>query len=832
MKRTLALFTAALLAATAAPPPSSAQSSDDGAALGVARISLTNGDVTTKRGDSGDWVAASVNTPLVEGDVVETGPGSRVEIQLDYSNLIRLDGSSTLEIAELGDRQFRVRLLDGRATYSELRGGEADVDIETPFVAVRPRENGRYEIETRPGETVLQVRRGEAEVASPDGVKRVKKGDMLVIRQDENGNLDMREARDEPSGEWDEWNERRDERLSKSESYKYVSRSVTGADDLDYYGDWDYTSGYGNVWYPRVNAGWTPYRDGRWTWVDYYGWSWVGYEPWGWAPYHYGRWFHHPNRGWGWWPGARHGSYRWRPALVAFFGYSGRNFSVGVGFGYGNVGWVPLAPYETYYPWYGRGGYGGGYGGGRRGGHNTIIVDNSVNIYNNYRNARIHNGVTVVDANGFSRGQINNPRSLRGEELQRASLMRGQIPVVPERGSQGHMVNRSARGDSVAARAANVRTYSRAGNGVRTANARPERGSFDQQRSQVATSLRDFRSNPGAASSGVRGGDRGTAGSVRSGAPSSARGGVAETGARGSVRSSGNDSGWRSAGDPARNSTGSVRTPSSTPRTPGVDSSSSRVNRSDAVGSSSRTAAAPNRSRTDSSTRSLPERSTSRVDRGSASTSDRDASQPIVRSRSGSSFPSSGSSRVDRGGGSSSRSTPSVPQRSSSRVDRSSSSGGGRGPSTVIRSRSSSPSPSPSRVDRSGGSSRSAPSVPQRSSSRVDRSSSGSNRGSSPLIRSRSGNSAPSRSSSRVDRSPSVSPSRAPSSSRPSMSAPQRSRSSAPSMRSAPSRGGGGSVSRPSRSSAPSVRSAPSRSSSGGSVRSAPSRSRSGGRQR
>lgn len=792
MKRILALFTALLLTGLVAPPPSSAQSSDSGPALGVARISLTNGDVTTKRGDSGDWVAASVNTPLVEGDLVETGPGSRVEIQLDYSNLIRLDGSSTLEIAQLGDRDFRVRLLDGRATYSELRGGEADVDIETPFVAVRPQKNGRYEIETRPGETVVQVRRGEAEVASPDGVQRVGKGRMLVIREGDDGRLDIREERDEPSSEWDEWNKLRDDRLSKSESYRYVSRSVTGADDLDYYGDWDYVSGYGNCWYPRVSAGWSPYRDGRWSWIDYYGWSWVGYEPWGWAPYHYGRWFHHPVRGWGWWPGYAHRHYSWRPALVAFFGYSGRNFSLGVGFGYGNVGWVPLAPYETYYPWYGRGGY-GRYGGGNRI-HNTIIVDNSVNIYNTYRNARVNNGVTVVDANGFSRGQLNNPRSLRGAELQRASLMRGQIPVVPQRGSLGQVVNRSARGNAgVASRAASVRTFSRGGN-TRTASARTARVPFDQQRNQIATSVRDFRTNRGAGAGTVR------SGGVRASTPSTARGGTAATSSRrttGSVRSgTAADSGFRRAGQPARGSTGTVRTPSSVARTPSAGSS--RVGRTGNVRSSS--------------TRSLPDRSASRVGRTPQQSTERRASDPLIRP--------GGSSRVDRSGGSSrtqgstgSR-TLNVPRRSTSRVNRSSSSSTSGPSSPTVRSGSS---------------------FPSRSSSRVNRSSSSSSRSGS-VTRSRQ--SFPSSSSrSRVNRSrPSIAPSRSssPSRSRPSISIPSRSRSSSPSVRSAPSRSrSSGSMSRPSRSSAPSVRSAPSRSSrSSGGVRSAPSRSRSGGRRR
>src|SRR5216117_2300528 len=37
---------------------------------GVARISLIHGDVSTMRGDSGDWVATTLNAPVVGGDKV------------------------------------------------------------------------------------------------------------------------------------------------------------------------------------------------------------------------------------------------------------------------------------------------------------------------------------------------------------------------------------------------------------------------------------------------------------------------------------------------------------------------------------------------------------------------------------------------------------------------------------------------------------------------------------------------------------------------------------------------------------------------------------------
>src|SRR5882762_10179092 len=51
---------------------------------GVARISLIHGDVSTQRGDSGDWGSATLNQPVVPGDRVSTNDKSRAEIQLDY----------------------------------------------------------------------------------------------------------------------------------------------------------------------------------------------------------------------------------------------------------------------------------------------------------------------------------------------------------------------------------------------------------------------------------------------------------------------------------------------------------------------------------------------------------------------------------------------------------------------------------------------------------------------------------------------------------------------------------------------------------------------------
>ena len=123
--------------------------------------------------------------------------------------------------------------------------------------------------------------------------------------------------------EWDRFNDRRDADLNRAVSPKYVSQDIYGTEELDANGSWTYDPSYGNVWVPRVAAGWAPYRDGRWVYEPYYGWTWVSADPWGWAPYHYGRWYQ-GSFGWAWYPGPIGGRHYWRPALVGFFGWAAR----------------------------------------------------------------------------------------------------------------------------------------------------------------------------------------------------------------------------------------------------------------------------------------------------------------------------------------------------------------------------------------------------------------------------------------------------------------------------------------------------------------------------
>jgi hypothetical protein len=107
--------------------------------------------------------------------------------------------------------------------------------------------------------------------------------------------------------------------------------------------------------------------------------------------------------------------------MVGFFGFGGGGF--GGGFGFGNVGWIPLAPFEIFRPWYGPGWW--------RGGRFGVVNNVNVNLYSNFRNARVAGGVNAVSAADFQRGAFSNHVAVGARELQQASMIRGAVPVSP-----------------------------------------------------------------------------------------------------------------------------------------------------------------------------------------------------------------------------------------------------------------------------------------------------------------------------------------------------------------------------------------------------------------
>jgi hypothetical protein len=471
---------------------------------GVARISLMHGDVSTQRGDSGDWSAAVLNQPVVTGDKVSTGDNARAEVELDFANILRLGPNTKANIASLTHKNIQIQLGQGIATYSVTKDSETEPEIDTPNVSVHPaHHDGIFRVEVRPdGDTIVIVRQGEAQIATPQGSTEIRSGEMATVRGD-SSSAQYKISSAPDRDDWDRWNSDRDHLIRNAQSWHHTNRYYTGTQDLDTYGRWQNVPDYGDVWVPNESSDWVPYRNGNWVYEPYYGWTWVGYEPWGWAPYHYGRWFQYGGA-WAWWPGPVGGFYRpfWAPAYVSFWGWGG-GFGFGVGFGgWGGFGWLPIGPCDWFHPWW------GGYR-GRFGVVNVYNVHNTYNVnrfggfsplhggtrfsnINNLHDNHVFRAMSTVNAGRFGAGRINAVAATR-EQLGGARMMAGNLPVVPSHASL-----------SASGRAAAPSTIRNGGSerffGTHNNTARPV--SFQQQTSSLRQTMQ--QSHVGAVPAGGR----------------------------------------------------------------------------------------------------------------------------------------------------------------------------------------------------------------------------------------------------------------------------------------------------------------------------------------
>ncbi|HXC33751.1 MAG TPA: DUF6600 domain-containing protein [Verrucomicrobiae bacterium] len=461
-------------------PPQGAQQQQGPAPApdqGAGRISFIHGDVSTQHGGSNDWAAATLNTPVVNGDHISTGPNARAEIQLDHANILRLSDQTTANLVNVSRTQMQLEIGQGLANYEVLRGNEANIEIDTPNVGIRPvTGEGSYRVLVNSdGETIVDVRSGSAEISTPQGSTRVERDQRITIQ----GNADNAEY--QISGapgrdDWDRWNSDRDHTIESAQSWRNTNPNYTGTQDLDTYGQWQNVPDYGQVWFPSAGSGWAPYRDGRWVFEPYWGWTWVSYEPWGWAPYHYGRWFVYGGN-WGWWPGPVYAGYypMWAPAYVSFFGWGGGGFGLGVGlgggWGFGHVGWLPVGPGDRFFPWYGRGvgraGFVNAYNvHGAVGGFGPLRAGAFSNVDRAFNDEHVRAGFSSMESGQFGRGRVPMQQSrIDAGTFRQASMATGASPFSPSRQSF-QSTDRPASASSIPNRSvSNQRFFS--GNGAR-----------------------------------------------------------------------------------------------------------------------------------------------------------------------------------------------------------------------------------------------------------------------------------------------------------------------------------------------------------------------------
>lgn len=215
-KRTT-LITLVLSALTLAIPLDAQRTNRDRRArgssgFGVAQLNVADGEVLIVR-SNGDRFQARAGDEIFPGDRITTGPRSRAEIELSRTNLARLGTDSELEIEGVGNRAYRLDLISGLLHYSQLRNGDADVDIETAAASIQPVKPSVFSVEARPGGQVdITVRKGAVEVFSDRGAEKVKDGKSITLRSDR-PESSMRLAKADPKSDFDDWSKRRNKML-------------------------------------------------------------------------------------------------------------------------------------------------------------------------------------------------------------------------------------------------------------------------------------------------------------------------------------------------------------------------------------------------------------------------------------------------------------------------------------------------------------------------------------------------------------------------------------------------------------------------------------------
>ncbi len=403
LRRLLAVTTALSMVA----PLSPALAQDAGAPPArVGEIAALTGNVSFNgAGSNGQWIAATPNYPISAGDSVFTQPDAQAALAVDSSR-INLSGNTELQMTALDNDTLAATESQGEIflALNYLRPGESFV-MTTPRGVVTISQNGSYDIQAGDAgtPTMVNVLAGAATVTDPGTVLQVQANQAAVL-----SGSGQTTAQIEPVQQDEFISAMLAQAAAAPPSYAPpVVQQMTGISQLGNYGSWNQNPQYGAVWYPSVSSGWTPYRDGSWQYVAPWGYTWVDSEPWGFAPSHYGRWIDDGGR-WGWVPAYGGGAaYQpvYAPAVVGFFG---AGLAVGLtvaALNHGNIGWVPLAPNEPYYPTY----------------HcppnyirqiNQVNVRNidTVNIHNttinNYNYAGLANarGATYMQADQMSRG--------------------------------------------------------------------------------------------------------------------------------------------------------------------------------------------------------------------------------------------------------------------------------------------------------------------------------------------------------------------------------------------------------------------------------------------
>ena len=418
IKWMMGLLVCLFLAAVVMVPPSSAA---DAPAMVVGRIYHIEGDLLRYVPEEKDWVAVVRDAPFGTEDTLFSGSRGMAELIVPNGTWIRIGNSTQIQFIALDTDLAEMDVASGVARFYN-KGSDTVIKATSPFGYVLADPGTVFDFYV--GENSVEVVAVKGKVSFVHSATEAKydvaAGSPSILADQQQ--VSSGEGTVDP--DWDRWNTVRENFWAakarvRGRSVEYLPPSLRDeAYALEENGRWERVPYEGTerwFWRPRVAVGWSPFTVGRWT--DWYGdQTWIPAEPFGYVTHHYGNWVYVRNY-WYWAPpvvSVRVGL----PLLdVGFYWYPGRVSWIHTGT---YVGWVPLAPRETYYSY-------------RHWGGPHVVVVNNVNITQiniNVRNYAYVNHAIVVNQNNFY--GVNNYTNVRVTNINRTTIINNYraAPVV------------------------------------------------------------------------------------------------------------------------------------------------------------------------------------------------------------------------------------------------------------------------------------------------------------------------------------------------------------------------------------------------------------------
>jgi hypothetical protein len=391
------LFSAALMMA----PPFTASAAEV-PAMTVGRIFYIEGDLLRYVPEEKDWVAVVRDAPFGAEDTLFSGSNGMAELIVPNGIWIRTGNSTQIQFITLDADLAEMDVASGMARFYSK--GRAAIKVTSPFGYVLADPGTIFDLYV--GENSIEAVAIKGTVSfvhtATDGRYDVAAGTTSILADSQQ--VSLGDGTVDP--DWNRWNMDRENfwlarDQVKGPSVEYLPPDLRqDAYVFEENGRWERVPYEGQdrwFWRPTfVAVDWSPFTVGRWT--DWYGdQTWIPAEPFGYVTHHYGNWIYARNH-WYWAPpvvGVRIGL----PLLdIGFFWYPGRVAWIHGGV---NVGWVPLAPRETYYShrqW---------------GGPHTMVVNNinvnRINI-NIGSHAYVDHAIIVNRSNFLGRDDYRNVR--------------------------------------------------------------------------------------------------------------------------------------------------------------------------------------------------------------------------------------------------------------------------------------------------------------------------------------------------------------------------------------------------------------------------------------